>query len=172
MILFPEKEYSQRMLDELNSICYGFLESATEYLIGETDEEYLKQELKLFFPSYLVDQDLNCCLDTLETLYAWIKDGDHYYPITHLHEYVLTRAIHTEWTLFNDLPDNDSQKLREVFYRLSEEAQLSETEEIQVSSMKNSERATMAAFFKNADYGELELFAALYQKPLSIFLRF
>lgn len=46
MILFPEKEYSRRMLDELNYIGYGFLESATEYLIDETDEEYLEQELK------------------------------------------------------------------------------------------------------------------------------
>ena len=27
------------MLDELNYIGYGFLESATEYLIDETDEE-------------------------------------------------------------------------------------------------------------------------------------
>ena len=41
MILLPNKEYSQRLLDELNCIGYRFLESATEYLIDEDDEEYL-----------------------------------------------------------------------------------------------------------------------------------
>lgn len=49
------------MLDELNYIGYGFLESATEYLIDETDEEYLEQELKWYFPEYLVNQDPNRC---------------------------------------------------------------------------------------------------------------
>ena len=81
MILFPEKEYSRRMLDELNYIGYGFLESATEYLIDETDEEYLEQELKWYFPEYLVNQDPNRCFSKLKTLYEWIKDESLYRPV-------------------------------------------------------------------------------------------
>lgn len=172
MILFPEKEYSQRMLDELNHISYGFLESATEYLIDGTDEEYLDQELKLFFPEYLVDQDRNRCLSILKTLYKWIEDSSHYHPITRLHEYVLTRAIHNEWMFFNDLPDDESQELREMFYRLSGKVQLSEAEESQINDMKNDEFATMKAFFENMNYGELELIVAFHQEALFTFLRF
>ena len=66
MILLPNKEYSQRLLDELNCIGYRFLESATEYLIDEDDEEYLAQELEWFFPEHLVNQDMQRCLDTLK----------------------------------------------------------------------------------------------------------
>ena len=103
------------MLDELNYIGYGFLESATEYLIDETDEEYLEQELKWYFPEYLVNQDPNRCFSKLKTLYEWIKDESLYRPVTRLHEYVLMRAIHNEWMFFNDLPDAESQELRERY---------------------------------------------------------
>ncbi len=72
MILLPNKEYSQRLLDELNCIGYRFLESATEYLIDEDDEEYLAQELEWFFPEHLVNQDMQRCLDTLKTLCRWM----------------------------------------------------------------------------------------------------
>ena len=172
VILFPEKEYSRRMLDELNYIGYGFLESATEYLIDETDEEYLEQELKWYFPEYLVNQDPNRCFSKLKTLYEWIKDESLYRPVTRLHEYVLMRAIHNEWMFFNDLPDAESQELRETFYRLSGKAQLSEKEAAQISSMKDNELATMKAFFENMNFGELELIGAFHQEPLCTFLRF
>lgn len=171
MILFPGKEYSQRMLDELNYIGYGFLESATEYLIDETGKEYLSQELRRFFPAYLVDQDANHCLGMLETLYEWAKD-DYYHSITPLHEYVLARAIHDEWMFFDELPDDESQMLRDVFYRSTEKTQLSETERTLINSMKKSELATMDAFFNKINYSELELSASFRQEPpLFTFLR-
>lgn len=160
------------MLDELNYIGYGFLESATEYIIGETDEEYFRRELKCFFPAHLVDQDANLCFETLEALYAWIKDDGHYYPVTRLHEYVLMRAIHNEWILFEELPDDESQELRSVFYRTSGKNQLSAPESALINTMKSSEFATMDAFFENINYGELELFASFHQEPLPAFLRF
>lgn len=82
------------------------------------------------------------------------------------------RAIHNEWMFFNDLPDAESQELRETFYRLSGKAQLSEKEAAQISSMKDNELATMKAFFENMNFGELELIGAFHQEPLCTFLRF
>lgn len=171
MILFPKKEYSQRMLDEMNHICYGFLESATEYFIDETDERFLSQELGQFFPTYLVDQDTYRCLETLRTLYDWLKDA-HYHPLTRLHEYVLMKAIHNEWMFFNDLPNDESQELRNVFYQPSGKTQLSETEEAFICALKDDEFSTMRALFENMNFGELELFSSFREKPLFAFLRF
>ena len=172
MILLPNKEYSQRLLDELNCIGYRFLESATEYLIDEDDEEYLAQELEWFFPEHLVNQDMQRCLDTLKTPCRWMESEAHYYPVTRLHEYLLMQAIHHEWLFFNDIPEEESQKLREAFYSPSGNVRLSEMEESLINEMENSELLTMDAFFESVNFGELELIASFDQKPLFTFLRF
>lgn len=96
----------------------------------------------------------------------------HYYPVTRLHEYLLMQAIHHEWLLFNDIPEEESQKLREAFYSPSGNVRLSEMEESLINEMENSELLTMDAFFESVNFGELELIASFDQKPLFTFLRF
>lgn len=171
MILLPNKEYSQRFLDELNYIGYAFLESATEYFINETDKDYLRSELKNYFPASLVNADVDRCFDILRILYVWLED-DYYHFVTRLHEYVLMRAIHNKWMLFNDLPEEDALELRESFYSLSGKVNLSEVEMARIRAMKNDEFTTMKIFFENFNFGELELITAFHQEGIITFLRF
>ena len=171
MILLPGKEYSQGFLDELNYIGYGFLESATEFLVGETDEEYLAQELKRFFPDQLVDLDSSRCYEILVVMYEWFKDN-YYHQITRLNEYVLSKAIRSEWSFFNELSEEESCDLRDIFYSLSGKTKLSKDEIAAVHAMKNDELYTMDVFFCNFNFGEFELFKAFFQKNTITFLRF
>ena len=73
---------------------------------------------------------------------------------------------------FNDIPEEESQKLREAFYSPSGNVRLSEMEESLINEMENSELLTMDAFFESVNFGELELIASFDQKPLFTFLRF
>ena len=159
------------MLEALNYIAHGFLESSTEYLIEEKDEDYLSQELCSFFPSYLVEQDAMRCLEILVDLYEWFKD-DYYHSLNRLHEYVLAKTIHNEWSLFCELPEDESQKLRDVYYALPEKGGLMSGEAELIACMKNDEAITLDAICENIDFGELTLAASFYREPLFTFLRF
>ncbi len=171
MILLPNKDYSQRFLDELNYIGYNFIEAATEFLVGETDEKNLARELERFFPAYLVGQNARRCYEILENMYEWLND-DYYHQSTRLNEYVLSRAIHNEWMYFNDLPEEESNELRNAYYSLSGNVELSEKELMIVKSMKDSELCTMDVFFDNFNFGELELLNAFFQKETITFCDF
>ncbi|MEF2559940.1 MAG: hypothetical protein U0M96_02440 [Eggerthellaceae bacterium] len=171
MILFPEKEYSQKMLEALNYIAYGFYESAIDYLIDETDEDCRRAELEEFFPPFLLYQDADRCFAVINELYDWCRD-EHYHPLPRIHEYALMRSVHSGWMDFNELPDHESIELRNSFYSPINMDELSEDDKMLIELMKNDELTTMQALFEELNFGELELLSSFYEKPVYTFLRF
>lgn len=171
MILFPNKEYSQGFLDELNFICHGFLDPVIDYFLDVGIDDSLVDDLEPYFPSYLLYEDVDRCYSILKELHEWTEDN-YYHPVTRLQEYVLMRVIRDQWILFNDLPEEDSKDLRNVFYSLSGKNHLSQEETQTIAAMKDNELLSLGVLFDDINFGELELIASFRQEIPFTFLRF